>query len=438
MSTELSFKALLQQLSDKFKDVSNSWDEIVNRYTKTNHTKAITLQDWNSVVALLGRTDAYVRGMFPVVEGFGELGDAFSAEVQAMQLDAENAAEDAKTAALDVHTVADILKSKTVESITLTDDFRIKFVFSDGTALITKSVQGPEGPAGPAGEVSVETLIKYVQEALAEAKDYTDEELATFDFIKVESVLPNKGLPNKIYLVPKPDAQTQDLFDEYVWVKDASLSAGGKWEWITTKQIEVDLTPYVKKEEGKGLSTNDLTDQLMANYNTAYAFSQTHPEYATKTTLLDWVYPVGSIYMSTNLTSPQTFLGGTWVRIQGRFLLGAGSNDANSNTTYGSLTAGTVNRSAGERGGTDKHTLTASEMPSHDHEIRADFGTGRLVDLVSDASGGASTQGAYFNSSSAASLSHSSRRVTTHLKGSGAAHNNMPPYLAVYMWKRTA
>lgn len=79
-----------------------------------------------------------------------------------------------------------------------------------------------------------------ITEALTAAKTYTDEELAKFDFIKVVDTLPQTGLPNKIYFVPKTDTQTQDLFDEYVWIN-------GKWEWITTKQIEVDLTPYATK-----------------------------------------------------------------------------------------------------------------------------------------------------------------------------------------------
>jgi hypothetical protein len=79
---------------------------------------------------------------------------------------------------------------------------------------------------------------------------YVDEEIAKFDFIKVVDVLPETGLPNRIYFVPKSDTQTQDLFDEYVWVND-------KWEWITTKQIEVDLTEYVKREEISTLATKE-------------------------------------------------------------------------------------------------------------------------------------------------------------------------------------
>jgi hypothetical protein len=69
--------------------------------------------------------------------------------------------------------------------------------------------------------------------------------------------LPDEGLPNKIYLVPKDDTQTQDLFDEYVWVNN-------KWEWVTTKQIEVDLTPYAKKTD---LSSSNITYEDNLGYD---------------------------------------------------------------------------------------------------------------------------------------------------------------------------
>jgi hypothetical protein len=76
-------------------------------------------------------------------------------------------------------------------------------------------------------------------EAMA-SKEYVDNEIATFDFIKVVDELPEVGLPNRFYLVPKEDTQTQDFFDEYIWAENG-------WEWLTTKQIEVDLTNYIPK-----------------------------------------------------------------------------------------------------------------------------------------------------------------------------------------------
>ena len=118
-----------------------------------------------------------------------------------------------------------------------------------------------------------------LNEVLKAAKTYTDNEIAEFDFIKIVSVLPSEGLPNRIYLVPKTEVNENNLFDEYLWVNNA-------WEWIATKSVDVDLTDVysiketdellddkVDKEEGKGLSTNDYTDkekeklEVLINYD---------------------------------------------------------------------------------------------------------------------------------------------------------------------------
>lgn len=71
-------------------------------------------------------------------------------------------------------------------------------------------------------------------------KDYVEQEIANFDFIKIVTKLPETGLVNRTYFVPKIDTETNDLYDEYMWVD-------GKWEVIGTKKIEVDLTNYVSK-----------------------------------------------------------------------------------------------------------------------------------------------------------------------------------------------
>ena len=127
--------------------------------------------------------------------------------------------------------------------------------------------------------------------------------------------------------------------------------------------------------------------------------------------LIDTIYPVGSIYMSTNNASPQSFFGGTWERIQDRFLLAAGS-------TY----------AAGGTGGSATHTLTADEMPRHYHVLKVATSTS----TASDAAWRASGVKAY--------SSQQTETPTDNIKEAGntTAHNNMPPYLAVYVWKRTA
>ena len=137
-------------------------------------------------------------------------------------------------------------------------------------------------------------------------------------------------------------------------------------------------------------------------------------------TLFDTVYPVGAIYMSASSTSPASLFGGTWEQIQDRFLLAAGSS-----------------YTAGNTGGEATHTLTENEMPSHTHALRANTSWGNSETL------GAWQQ--YVNSGTLSDVGSSGGTITTSYyydvagrTGGGAAHNNMPPYLVVYVWKRTA
>lgn len=120
------------------------------------------------------------------------------------------------------------------------------------------------------------------------------------------------------------------------------------------------------------------------------------------------IYPVGSIYISVNSTNPGTMFGGTWERIQDTFLLASGS-------TYG----------AGTTGGEARHTLTINEMPSHSHN----FNDGRRY--YTERAGGNEILSPQTTSS------YNFTRTTANT-GGGQAHNNMPPYLAVYVWKRVS
>jgi hypothetical protein len=123
------------------------------------------------------------------------------------------------------------------------------------------------------------------------------------------------------------------------------------------------------------------------------------------------VYPVGAIYMSTVATNPSTLFGfGTWERIQDTFLLAAGS-------TY----------SAGSTGGEATHTLTEGEIPAHRHTITYPNAGGPYGDAAIG-----------YPESSNTTKTWLAEMCKTESVGGGTAHNNMPPYLAVYVWKRTA
>lgn len=143
----------------------------------------------------------------------------------------------------------------------------------------------------------------------------------------------------------------------------------------------------------------------------------------------DDIYPVGSIYMSTVNVDPSTLFGGTWEQIEDTFLLAAG-------TTY----------SAGSAGGEATHTLTTDEIPAHTHGSKTLTGTMNPLAWATSASESGIVSGTQLHIDRVGSSGSNwgDRQYTinaTHEHdsvGGGQAHNNMPPYLAVYVWKRTA
>lgn len=180
--------------------------------------------------------------------------------------------------------------------------------------------------------------------------------------------------------------------------------------------------------------------------------------------MLNIVYPVGSIYMSVVNKSPATFLGGTWAALGGRFLIAA-------NSTY----------AAGSTGGAATHKIVVDELPKHTHTITVstagkhahERGTMNITGSfqLKDDSG---TIGCFVNAKKAFNTTNNNRNwrlrcteervaadvlnfnaadgwtgktsevaahghtATASSTGAGTAMSLMPPYLSVYMWKRTA
>lgn len=141
-----------------------------------------------------------------------------------------------------------------------------------------------------------------------------------------------------------------------------------------------------------------------------------------ETLMLDNIYPVGSIYMSVNNADPGTLFGGTWARIKDRFLLSAGD-------TY----------NAGTTGGEAEHTLSQSELPNIHGEARLGWTDSSAAGImITETSGALSAANTTVNYARNNLASGTYKGKLVFDVGGGAAHNNLPPYLAVYMWQRTA
>ena len=116
------------------------------------------------------------------------------------------------------------------------------------------------------------------------------------------------------------------------------------------------------------------------------------------------IYPVGSVYQSTGVTSPASLFGGSWEQIQNMFLLGSGS------------------RGVGTTGGEEVHQLSLYEMPRHAHGLTQGY-TNSLGPE---------------NTMAVAKVHYEGSSDLTAYVGGDLPHNNMPPYYTVNIWRRTA
>lgn len=190
--------------------------------------------------------------------------------------------------------------------------------------------------------------------------------------------------------------------------------------------------------------------------------------------LLDITFPTNSIYITYTNNSPANFLGGTWARIgDNRVLIGAGSSYG-SGSTGGSANAIVVSHShtaSSASAGAHTHTISASSAGAHTHSTTSagshghslvwDSGTynssvagiypiqckqgatgyiggGTRVISAGAHTHTASSAGAHTHSGSAASAGAHSHTITVASNGSSGTNANLPPYLGVYFWRRTA
>lgn len=166
-----------------------------------------------------------------------------------------------------------------------------------------------------------------------------------------------------------------------------------------------------------GLANVDNTADTAKPVSTAQATAIATAKAEAKSEL----YPVGSIYINASVnTNPGTLLGfGTWVAF------GAGRVPVGIDSTQTEFDV------AEETGGAKTHTLTTSEIPSHTHRISLEHGT--------NANLGSFPPGSQYNQIRGNGTTYyDTVGAKTEATGGGGAHNNLQPYIVVYMWKRTA
>ncbi len=180
---------------------------------------------------------------------------------------------------------------------------------------------------------------------------------------------------------------------------------------------------FTKEDEKVNLDLNKLTIECINSKNNKFNLdSEGNLSVNSVTTkiplaspeLTDYLYPIGSIYMNVTDVNPETIYGGSWEKIENKFLFGSSPNYQLGNT-----------------GGEEKHLLNLQELPDFQLDVRDDINGHTVVNSAYPHEEG---WGA-FNQASA-NVSGSPLRI--FYRGGNQPHNNMPPYLVVNIWKRIA
>jgi hypothetical protein len=198
-----------------------------------------------------------------------------------------------------------------------------------------------------------------------------------------------EGSNYNAYLTPGGDELTWDLY----------VAKGSAWDTITLQDW---YTSKTMQSRVKITFPGGIVDAVPT------PFWRAGPLIAES--ILDCFFPVGFVLILYSTANPNTmYPGTTWVRIENAFLWGC---DADGEI--------------GVKGGESTHTLTVNEMPKHSHAFSNDATKGGYS--LTDGNWGS------FRTGSSAIYS----AISTESAGGGAAHNNMPPYIHVAIWRRTA
>ena len=218
--------------------------------------------------------------------------------------------------------------------------------------------------------------------------------------------------------------------NDYIVRFDTPVESGKTVELVVT-QITTNNLPISDTLDDN--STNETASGSKVVYDTITDLQATIPNMSS---IVDLIYPVGSIYMSVNTTNPSTiFQGTTWEAVgQGRTLVGAGTGKDASNVSK--------TFSSGAYGGwynavvvSHNHSASTGSAGKHAHNIRDNF-TYRESFYKGDGSTNAWYKGSrYVYTNETGAHTHG---VTVNSNGVSGTDRNIQPYLVVNMWKRTA
>lgn len=294
------------------------------------------------------------------------------------------------------------------------------------SAYVIRRVSGNTVLSTPTTEELDESLITLFEGTNYIYTNYTN------DYIELiypkNDDLNKRYLNNAIFAYHRMNSSGDFSLDD-IYFKDAFTKTGNK------------LNFEIDNAEIESITSKNNTFSLDSNGNLVVNSITTNSGGGSSldpTAVCNLIYPVGSIYMSVNSTSPSTLFGGTWVQLKDRFLLGAGD-------TY-------TNESTGGSAALQSHSHTIPALSgtaassTHTHTVTTkttSYGSGSQTAwrcLSWPGTNADFTQTVYTNNGTAdGSHTHSVTTVANNTGSAGTGNGaNMPPYLTVYMWKRTA
>lgn len=210
------------------------------------------------------------------------------------------------------------------------------------------------------------------------------------------------------------------MSDEYQLRKDIDRTLSNIYNLRNGELIVVrfgDESKY-RDKDGNYLSIDTILNDF---YDKPMIYTKEEVDNAVNTAIsqiTDKAYPIGSIYMSVNDVNPSELFGGEWEQIQGRFLLASGDlTDENDNilATY----------NVGDTDGNKDAVVV-----SHSHSL-TEGGNALSIDSNTAETTSGFSQGNLWGNTN-------KRRSSIASNGVSGTDKNMPPYIAVNMWKRIA